>query len=162
MLRVLSIASAMMITSMAQAQEPVTSDFKMQRDCLAMNIYHEARSESRLSQKAVAMVTLNRVESERYPNTVCDVIYQSHHDSRGNPIRNKCQFSWYCDGKSDKPKDKDTYAEIETLANELLLRYPYYEDFTEGSTMYHANYVVPYWAKNYSRVVQIDSHIFYK
>ena len=66
--------------------------------CMALNIYYEARGSSMADQVAVSDVVLNRVRDTRYPNTVCEVVKQGHQDSRGNMIRNRCQFSWYCDG----------------------------------------------------------------
>ncbi len=63
--------------------------------CLALNIYFEARSESFASQVAVAQVTLNRIESKKYPNDVCAVVKQPK------------QFSWYSDGKSEVRKEKE-------------------------------------------------------
>ena len=66
--------------------------------CLALNIYFEARNQPTSGQIAVAEVTLNRVASRNYPNTVCGVVKQSN--------KNGCAFSWYCDGKSDKPYEK--------------------------------------------------------
>ena len=68
--------------------------YREQLRCMALNIYHEARSDSTLGQEAVGMVTMNRVYSDKYPDTICDVVYQSHLNSKGAPIRNKCQFSW--------------------------------------------------------------------
>ena len=76
-----------------------------QIDCLATNIYHEARSESTIGKIAVAWVTVNRVNTEQYPDTVCGVVHDAVLDSNGNPKRNKCQFSWYCDGKMNKYYD---------------------------------------------------------
>ena len=79
--------------------------------CLAMNIYHEGRSDNLAGQYAVADVVLNRVESKRYPNTVCEVVYQARMKPSWKdpdkliPIKNKCQFSWYCDGKDDYPHE---------------------------------------------------------
>lgn len=137
-------------------------EYDEQHECLAMNIYHEARGDSRLGQRAVGYVTLNRVYDARYPNTICDVIYQAHLDANGNPRRNQCQFSWFCDGKSDKPRDVAMWEEIEMLAHDVIAEYGLIEDFTEGAVMYHASYVNPYWASSYDRTVRIDTHIFYK
>ena len=145
-------------------QEPyiATADFDTQLECVALNIYHESRSESRIAQKAVGFVTMNRVNSERYPSTPCDVVYQSYRDSHGNPIRNKCQFSWYCDGKSDKPRDEVMWEQALELAYRVMIEYGIVDDPTEGATMYHASYVNPYWVDSYDKTVRIDSHIFYK
>ena len=81
--------------------------------CLANNMYHEARSQGLAGQLAVSLVVLNRVKDSRYPNTICEVVHQGPvreswktkgkdvADSERNyyPIRHRCQFSWYCDGK---------------------------------------------------------------
>lgn len=136
--------------------------YKEQHHCLALNLYHEARSDSVLGMKAVGWVTLNRVYSQRYPDTICDVVYQANLDSNGNPILNQCHFSWWCDGKSDTPKDKESWIKVQVIAHEVMQEYGVNEDFTDGATMYHASYVNPYWASSYERTVRIDTHIFYK
>jgi len=141
-----------------QAQEA----YAEQHQCMAMNIYHEARGDSRLGQKAVGMVTLNRVMHDNYPDTVCDVVYQARLDANGNPRRNQCQFSWFCDGKSDTPRDYAKWIEVQGVAHEVLTDYGIVEDFTEGAIMYHASYVNPYWSSSYDKTVRIDTHIFYK
>lgn len=140
----------------------VETEYQQQLSCLSLNIYHEARSESKLGQEAVGLVTMNRVYDGRYPDTVCDVVYQSHVDSKGRPKRNRCQFSWYCDGKSDKIHDIVAYNEIEELSASILESYGIERDITDGAVMYHASYVKPYWAKSYERTSRVDSHIFYK
>ena len=71
-------------------------------ECMAKNIYFEAAIESTAGQLAVAQVTLNRVKSKHYPNTVCEVVYEGPHHASGHPKRDRCQFSWYCDGKMMK------------------------------------------------------------
>ena len=70
-------------------------------ECLAENIYFEARNQGFAGWVAVAQVTLNRVRDDRFPNTICEVVKQGLTYESGFPIRDKCQFSWYCDGKSD-------------------------------------------------------------
>ena len=77
-------------------------------NCLALNIYHEARNQPTVGKLAVAMVTMNRVKDERFPNTVCGVVTQGLYKNN-QPIINKCHFSWWCDGKSDKPKDLQSW-----------------------------------------------------
>ena len=137
-------------------------EYYSQLQCLALNIYHEARSESPLGQEAVGLVTMNRVQDKRYPDTVCDVVYQAHVDSKGRPKRNKCQFSWYCDGKSDTIHDMVAFKAIEELSANIIVAYGVQRDITDGAVMYHASYVKPYWAKSYERTSRVDSHIFYK
>ena len=77
---------------------PITVD---DRYCLQQNIYFESRDQSFAGQHAVAWVTLNRFNSAAFPDTICGVVYQSKKDKDGKPKRDKCQFSWYCDGKAD-------------------------------------------------------------
>jgi spore germination cell wall hydrolase CwlJ-like protein len=76
------------------------------------------------------------------------------------PIRNRCQFSWYCDGKSDKIHNEDKYRTIYRLARMLLNQDMV--DITTGATHYHAYYVSPSWAKTKTRTTKIEDHIFYK
>ena len=136
--------------------------YQEQLQCMALNIYHEARSDSTLGQEAVGMVTMNRVYSDKYPDTICYVVYQSHLNSRGNPIRNKCQFSLYCDGKSDVPRDKVKFEEAMTNDKWVMNNYGSERDITGGAVMYHASYVNPYWSKAYTKTSRIESYIFYK
>ena len=136
-------------------------------ECLATNIYFEARGESYEGQKAVAFVTLNRVDSNKFPNDICSVVYQAKHSDwwaehkdRLVPIRNQCQFSWYCDGKSDAIRNSADFQRLYSLASEIITGR--HEDNTEGALWYHANYVRPDWRLAYAKTVDIDAHIFYK
>jgi len=129
-------------------------------ECLAQNIYHEARSESTAGRMAVALVTLNRVKDERFPNTICGVVKQTKYYPSGRIDLHSCQFSWYCDGKPDTIKDEKCYKDILLIA-EVMFTYET-EDFTEGSLWYHSPKVKPKWSMVYTKVVKIDNHIFYK
>ena len=84
-------------------------------NCLALNIYHEARNQPLVGKLAVAQVTINRVNDNRFPDTLCAVVMQGFYHNHF-PIKHKCQFSWWCDGKSDKPKDKESWQKIQILA----------------------------------------------
>ena len=123
--------------------------------CMALNIYHESRSEEMRGQVAVANVTLNRVASKKWPDDVCSVVKQGY--TKG---KNNCQFSWFCDGKSDTPTDTVAWARSVLVANDVMMGY--IPDITKGATHYHAKYVKPYWAKSLSPTVSLGSHIFYK
>ena len=129
--------------------------------CLAMAVYYEARSESRDAQMAVAEVILNRVNSPKFPNTICEVVKQGLKDANGNMRRNKCQFSWYCDGKNDSPQNKDLWVHAQTLAWNVVENGKY-RGLTEGATHYHATYVNPRWARDFALVGRIGAHIFYR
>lgn len=134
--------------------------------CLAKNIYHEARDQPLVGQIAVGQVTLNRVADSRFPGTVCEVITQGpHRPSWKNPnvripVKNRCQFSWYCDGKSDEIKNIEVYLEIQKLAQMLI--HQQVLDITGGSTHYHTDDVTPYWAKTKTKTIEIEDHIFYR
>ena len=130
--------------------------------CLASNIYWEARNQSLEGKLAVAQVTLNRVESSKYPNTICGVVTQTRYYPSGNIDLHSCQFSWYCDGKKDEPIETwgFSYDQSFNLAVNFLEERP--TDFTEGSTHYHNTKVSPFWTTSLEEVVKIDEHIFYK
>lgn len=130
--------------------------------CLALNIYHEAKNQSYLGQLAVGQVVINRVYDERFPDTVCEVVTQgpTYSWKPDFPVRNRCQFSWYCDGKSDIPKEDYAY-EVAVMAAEDVL-YNDINDLTDGSTHYHAYYVIPEWAQTKTQTIRIEDHIFYR
>ncbi|QDJ96300.1 hydrolase [Xanthomonas phage Xoo-sp13] len=134
-------------------------------DCMRTNMYYEARNQrTDTAYIAVGYTVLNRTASKRYPNTVCGVVTQARRDIKGNPIRHKCQFSWYCDGKSNKPRlDNVIEQRAWDRASLLALKVMRKEvDNPIGSaTMYHANYVKPFWKDSYRQVAVIESHIFY-
>ena len=134
--------------------------------CLALNIYYEARGSNFADQMAVADVVLNRVQDARYPQTVCNVVYQGQHKPSWKtgepiPIRNRCQFSWYCDGKPDEPKDTDAWMSAQSSAYKII-NYGEFRGLTEGATHYHAGYVSPRWASSLQLVGKIGDHIYYR
>ena len=132
--------------------------------CLAKNIYFEAGNQPVAGKVAVSLVVLNRVKHHAYPDNVCDVIYQAQmrENWKGNlvPVRNRCQFSWFCDGKSDEPVDSATW--MFSLATAARVWEGDFPDFTDGATHYHATRVTPYWAESLNETVTINDHIFYK
>ena len=136
--------------------------------CLAKNMYYEARNQGLAGQLAVSLVVMNRVKDSRYPNTVCGVVEQgpTRESWKKNgtfyPIKNRCQFSWFCDGKSDDPKEPTTYKRLLDLSLVLVYDDIQIVDFTEGATHYHADYVYPAWRKSKTKTVEIADHIFYR
>lgn len=122
--------------------------------CLAHNIYHEARGEEIEGQLAVANVTMNRVASPDFPDDVCGVITED----KGSKAWD-CQFSWWCDGKSDDPKNSETYQLSVLLAIEVLRGAA--PDNTQGSLFYVAKSALDRkWVKNLESVGQIGRHFF--
>lgn len=126
--------------------------------CLALNVYWETKGQPYIEKLAVAHVVINRVESEAYPDTACEVVYEGP-VLKGQPVRDRCQFSWYCDGKSDKPTWQAQWEEAQRVAT-IALQYAHL-DPTEGATHYHADYVNPNWASRKTKIAQIGTHIFY-
>lgn len=137
-------------------------EYQKERECLAQNIYHEAMGESELGQRAVAYATINRTKDDRYATTICEVIHQAVLDKKGNPVRNKCQYSWYCDGKSDEIEDQEAYDRALAVATIVINTYGNSFDPTMGATMYHTEDVKPKWCKSFSKTTEIENHIFYK
>ena len=126
---------------------------EQQLQCLTEAVYFEARSEPLEGQIAVANVILNRVQSKKYPNTICKVIRQKR--------RGICQFSYFCDGKPEKFTNKKAFVSAKRVALQVYLTHKI-KDITDGSLWYHATYVKPIWRKSLVKVKQIGQHIFYK
>jgi spore germination cell wall hydrolase CwlJ-like protein len=124
--------------------------------CLALNVYFEARGEPAEGQLAVAMVTMNRVKSRHYPNSVCGVVWQ------------RKQFSWTHDGKSDRPTDRHAWKLAKKIARFAYHRYGKLAertrnalDLTKGALHYYAPHLtLPYWAEAHSVTREIGGHIF--
>ena len=137
-----------------------------QVECLAKNIYFEARNEPFAGQFAIALVTLNRVYDDTFPNTVCEVVYQGIHNKRGFPKLNRCQFSWYCDGISDTTKNVRAWKDTQKIANLAMISYGSMKsqglDYTEGARYYHTYEIEPHWSRSYPKVGRIGQHIFYR
>jgi len=149
-----------------QSYDSVMENRQQQLTCLAKNIYFEARNEPFAGQFAVALVTLNRVNDTAFPNTICDVVYQGIHTNDGFPKRNRCQFSWYCDGISDEIRNPKAYKMTQKIANLAILQYSKLKseglDFTEGARYYHTYEINPRWSQAYPKVGRIGDHIFYR
>ena len=132
-----------------------------QLDCMSKNIYFEAAIESTAGKIAVGQVVLNRINSKYYPDTVCEVVKQGRHYANGFPVRDRCQFSWYCDGKHDVPYPGQLWKKSQDIAK-FMLTSGYEVDITDGALNYHADYIHnPRWAKETNKTVKIDRHIFY-
>jgi spore germination cell wall hydrolase CwlJ-like protein len=154
----------------AFASPEMTKEEAKQRHCLAEAILFEAGNQPFVGKIAVGEVIMNRVKSKKYPNTICAVVHQGKHNrwwkrkhNKVVPIRNKCQFSYYCDGRSDRT---NRWARTKTWQDVLnatiyLSTLPNIS-VTNGATHYHASYVTPAWSKYLRSTVQIQDHIFYK
>jgi N-acetylmuramoyl-L-alanine amidase len=128
-----------------------------QLHCLALNIYHEARGEPVDGQYAVAEVTMNRVASSRYPDTICEVVFEKRWDS----IRERYvgAFSWT---EIEPAFDGNTKAwqRAKRIASEFIASEA--ESRVNGAIFYHARYIKPSWSRKRTVVARIGKHIFYK
>lgn len=122
--------------------------------CLAKNIYHEAKNQPYKGMLAVGQVTLNRVNSRYWKNSICEVVYEGSH----KPF--KCQFSWTCDKKPDKIDKSSKAWQLSKHAAVAILEQKV--DVVGDATHFHADYVHPYWADKIERITKIGNHIFYK
>lgn len=126
-----------------------------EQKCLATAIYFEARGESLRGQAAVAQVVLNRVRNPTYPNTICGVVYQNDH------WKNRCQFSFACDGRKDVIASRKHYEIAEDIAMAVTAGKIFLPEVA-SSTHYYAQYVSPRWARSMQKMKKIGLHIFYR
>lgn len=119
--------------------------------CLATNMYYEARGESEKGILAVALVTMNRVKDDLFPDSVCEVVFQR--------VKKTCQFSWVC----KKPKvrfEEEQFQKILNLAEKVYNGYV--KDFTRGATHFHNTSIEPSWVSEKVKTLTIGNHIFYR
>jgi hypothetical protein len=135
-------------------QSPETIKASKEITCLAQNIYFEARSESEQGQLAVGFVVMNRVAHKHYPNSICGVVKQG-----GEKRRYRCQFTWWCDGRSDTPINEKAWQRSLELARVIYRGHA--EDPTDGALWYHADYVSPQWSASLVSGKKIGQHLFY-
>ena len=152
-IRFIIILGMIFFSSIAYAEED------KELKCLAEAVYHEARSESFTGQLAVANVIIERANLSKFPNTICKVVHAGKY-WKGTIVRNKCAFSYYCDGKKEwssvEKEALNTAYHVSSLALDGVTLLS-----TLGATHYHASYVSPSWANNMERLEQIGTHIFY-
>lgn len=126
-----------------------------EQKCLAHGIYFEARGETEKGQAAVAQVILNRVRNPTYPKTICGVVYQNDH------WRNRCQFSFACDGIPDVIRSPDHYRTAQAIGRAVTAGQIFIPE-VGSSTHYHATYVHPRWSRTMEKMKKIGLHIFYR
>mgnify|MGYP003351131484 FL=1 len=157
-----SIFSLLTIVGMSNAVEQntlmditysdLTKDARKQVDCLAENIYHEAGHETEVGKQAVALVTMNRTDSGKFPSSICGVVKQK--------IEGTCQFSWFCMPVTLN-RNSEAYKRSMEVALYVYANYEKLKDVTHGALYYHADYVNPRW-RNVEKTAIIGRHIFYK
>lgn len=152
------------ITGSIGTGDPVISSLNLEvpdedlgkaKKCLAEAIYFEARSETEKGQYAVAQVVMNRTRTGFYPATVCGVVYEN------KTRRNRCQFSFACDGKPDRVRDPKSWATAQRIADDVLVNGAYLPDIGTA-THYHATYVRPRWVRDMTDKHRVGMHVFYR
>ena len=149
-LRSLALASFFVLLPGTAKAFPV---FKEPSHCLALAMYWEAKGEGDEGMLAVASVVLNRVRHPDFPDSVCAVVTQGGETP-------PCQFSWWCDGRSDQPVEARAWRRAQKLAREALAEAP--ADRTGGALFYHASYLRTPWKMKRRPTVQIGRHVFYR
>lgn len=123
-------------------------------ECLALNIYFEARGESDDGKRAVAHVVMNRIADAAFPSSACAVIREG-----GTLDPRKCQFTWWCDERSNQPLNLAAWRKSRAIAAEVYDATV--DDLTGGALWYHADYVAPAWGARFAPGPQIGRHMFY-
>lgn len=143
------------------AHEMIPPTMDEEFHCLVQNTYFEARNQSKLGQMLIAHVVFNRVDDDRFPNTICGVVYQSRWTETKYPVRHKCHFSWFCDGLSDDMLEPSTVDSITNTMRTALELYNRRTDLSDGSTHYHSLEVTPFWVHEKTYTMTVDDHKFY-
>ena len=146
-----TLAVVLLIANAAEAKDS--------KHCLAEAMYFEARDQGWRGMLAVGVVIQNRVRDPRYPDDACGVVRQGRY-WRGNPIKHKCQFSYYCDGTPERPAEKEPGAIALDLAG-ILLSGHLVIDGLGDATHYHTTTVRPGWSRKLSFRRVIGDHVFY-
>lgn len=148
----------LIVLSMLWPLNVFAAKFDKELHCLSLNIYHEARGESTQGQLAVAYVTMNRVVSGRYPDSICDVVWQDK------------QFSWTHDTVSDMPVNKRQWQSAKRVAAFVYRNYYHFQrvtkgaaDFTRGALYFYApTKAQPDWARKKMVTLRLGAHLFLK
>lgn len=150
-----AVPSSQIITkSEVQAVDPAgTASVDDALVCLSRTIYWEAKGGTDADMEGVADVVLNRLGHDGYPDTICGVVKQGSE-------KKACQFSWWCDGRSDQVQEDDRYAASKEIARKALNQQ--LKDRTRGAMYFHDRNVKPAWASKYLRTAETGKFLFYK
>lgn len=140
-------------TGKTQLRVPSVTHNTDTQHCLSLVMYWEARGEGHQGMRAVGSVVLNRVHSNDFPNTICEVVYEGGETP-------PCQFSWWCDGKSDRPRNRTQWRVALAAADDLLFNRSH--DLTGGALFFHSTAVRSSWHRTRQRTAKIGNHIFYR
>tara|TARA_R100001163_G_C5066410_1_gene204806 strand:+ start:3786 stop:4325 length:540 start_codon:yes stop_codon:yes gene_type:complete len=179
MLKRVTIVTALGVTlwsgALVSASEPITDAEHKERFCMAEALFFETGNQPMIGILGAAEVILNRVKSERWPNTVCGVVHQGPINKwwkkRGKivPVKWKCQFTYYCDGKSDDVSNivgTKTWAKVIKAVNFIYSQFGKLQrdgiSITNGATHYHTTEVNPRWGQLLEHTITIQDHKFFR
>ena len=145
-------ATAFISSAFADEYNIINRDQDPELYCLALNIYFEARGETVRGQFAVADVTLNRVEADKFPDTICGVVYQRRQFSWTHQIHNP---------RNPRIREREAWHDAQLYAMEIAV-WGIKRGVTDGATFFHANYVRPRWRHSFVKTMQIGVHLFYR
>ena len=148
---IVALASVFLSVSSNVEARNANCTYSRQVRVLALNIYHEARGESRRGQQMVGEVTLNRVRSSNYPNNICAVVYQRN------------QFSWTRNARHLKVLDQEQWNSAQEIARKLISGR--YRRISNGATHFFNPQMVevrPNWSMQYTRIARVGNHVFYR
>jgi len=145
-----------LFASLIYAKE-VRDSGRAELNCLALNVYYESRGEPIEGQYAVAEVTMNRVADQRYPNTICEAVYQQKWDYLRK--RYVGAFSWTELDDNAPPRGK-SWARAVNVAE--LTYSGRRANVLDGAVHYHADYIRPSWSRGKKPIARIGQHLFYK
>ncbi|MEX2453641.1 MAG: cell wall hydrolase [Rhodospirillaceae bacterium] len=154
-MRALKLLGMLLAAIVIAAPPAAAAGLSPEMRCLALTVYWEARSKATEGQLAVAHVVLNRVAAGEFPDTICGVVRQG-----GERPLHRCQFSWWCDGRSDSPTNAAAWGKSVSVAREALSAGA--PDPTGGALYFHTDAVAPGWAADKTRLVRIGQHLFYR
>ena len=137
-------------------QELAMARQQTEQHCLAEAMYYEARGEGIDGQEAVAEVIFHRMHAAGFPRSICGVVYE------GAELDHGCQFSFTCDGELDHAKNSRAWSVARALAARILAGDIELGNMTDGATSFHAADILPDWADQMDRTVQIGNHVFYR
>lgn len=143
------------VTARYTPPEPMVDEAEL--TCMALAIYHEARGEPSRGQAAVGWVIMNRLHSGKYPTTICGIVQQAV-IRNGRIVRNRCQFSWYCDGKDDTPKNWPVFEKSKAMARAVItgqVANPV------GNSLFFDGFVHQRQTAKRKGFIQIGNHRFY-
>ena len=156
---VIGLGTGITMVLFATLMHAMVAEDRGQREqaCLALNVYYEARGEPLEGQYAVAEVTMNRVANSRYPDTVCEAVYQEKWDYLRK--RYVSAFSWTELESNSKPGGEAWERAVSVAEQTYSGRRA---NFLDGAVHYHATYIRPSWSRGKEPVARIGQHVFYK